>query len=92
MEEEELIQLTLTEDEALLLSSVTTLGIKVASGNFEGAAVTKALLLRALAAWPEAAVTLSGKMIILAETTKDLANKELENETKNETKMEGKRI
>lgn len=86
--EEELIQLTLTPDEALILSSVTAFGIKTALGDLEGAKVTQALLFRAIIMCPRAAETLTKKMITLSKTITDQARKELENETK----MEDNRI
>ncbi len=76
-----MIQLVLTQDEAMLLGSVTTLGIRTFTGDIAKAAHTKTLLTVALKSWPEAAVTLSEKMIALNKATIKYAKEELENET-----------
>ena len=82
--EESLIQLTLTQDEAMLLGSVTTLGIRVLMADTERAKRTFALLTAAIAQWPEAMTSLSEKMITLSETGIEAAEKFKEelNETK----------
>ena len=76
-----MIQLVLTQDEAMLLGSVTTLGIRTFTGDIAKAAHTKTLLTAALKSWPGAAVTLSEKMIALNKATIKYAKEELENET-----------
>ena len=79
--EESLIQLVLTQDEAMLLGSITTLGIRTLKDDIEAAAHTKILLTTAIKSWPEAIITLSEKMIALNEATIKYAKEELENET-----------
>ncbi|KKM61946.1 hypothetical protein LCGC14_1132120 [marine sediment metagenome] len=76
--EESLIQLTLTQDEAMLLGSVTTLGIRVLMADTERAKRTFALLTAAIAQWPEAMTSLSKKMIVLNEAGIKCAEKELD--------------
>ena len=84
--EESLIQLTLTQDEATILGSVTTLGIRTLNGDVEAAEYTKSLLMVAVRSWPEATLTLSKKMIALNEATIKFAKEE-----SNETKVGGSR-
>ena len=85
--EENLIQLTLTQDEATILGSVTTLGIRTLTGDVEAAAYTRTLLMVAVRSWPEAAATLSEKMIALNEAGIKYAEEEAKREELNETKV-----
>ncbi len=79
MTEKELIHLTLTQKEALLLSSMITLGTKILSGDLTGATVTKTLLANSILQWPEEMGTLANKIRVLAEVSienaKDLLSK-----------------
>ena len=84
--EESLIQLVLTQDEAMLLGSVTTLGIRTFTGDIAKAAHTKTLLTAALKSWPGAAVTLSEKMIALNKATIKHSMVELGEEVLRKTK------
>ncbi|KKL90247.1 hypothetical protein LCGC14_1906620 [marine sediment metagenome] len=77
-EEKNLFQLVLTQNEATLLGSVTTLGIRTFTGDAEAAAYTKNLLTVAVRSWPEATATLSKKMIALNEATMKCAKEESE--------------
>ena len=77
-EEKNLFQLVLTQNEATLLGSVTTLGIRTFTGDAEAAAYTKNLLTVAVRSWPEATLTLSKKMIALNEATMKYAKEESE--------------
>ena len=80
--EESLIQLVLTQDEAMLLGSVTTLGIRTLRGDVEEAKVTFALLSAAISLRPEAMESLAKKMLALAKAGIDYAEEELEEKIK----------
>ena len=76
--EEDLIQLVLTQDEATILGSITTLGIRTFTGDFEAAAYTKTLLTSAITLWPVATATLSEKMIAVNKATMKCTEEELD--------------
>ena len=75
-EEKNLLQLVLTQDEATILGSISTLGIRTFTGDAKAAAYTKNLLTLAIRSWPEATATLSKKMIALNEATMKYAKEE----------------
>ena len=75
--EESLIQLVLTQDEAMLLSSITTLGAKTLQNNVEGAKLTFILLSAAINLYPEAMDSLVEKMVALAKVGIDYAEEKV---------------
>ena len=62
---EDLIQLVLTKDEALILCSITSLGIKTLAMDAKAAKMTMDMLKEILRMYPQAALTLAKKMIML---------------------------
>ena len=64
--EESLIQLVLTQDEAMLLGSVCTLGTRVLRSDKEGAILTCTLLTAAIDIHPKAMDSLITKMLALS--------------------------
>lgn len=62
---EDLIQLVLTKDEALILCSITSLGIKTLAMDAKAAKKTMDMLKVILETYPQEALTLAKKMITL---------------------------
>ena len=73
----EIIQLNLTQDEALLLGAITALGITRLEDNQEEIKTAKAMLTLVLKLSPEATVSLAEKMVLLCNVTKKYAKEEL---------------
>jgi len=67
--EEELIQLVLTQKEAMILCSITSLGLKLLRKDVEGGKITLVILEKIIKTWPSEAITLSGKMLSLITVT-----------------------
>ena len=77
MTEEKLIQLTLTQPEALILGAITSLGIKTLRDNQEEAKLAKMLVGVLSKVCPGATISLARKMLLLAELSKKYAEEEL---------------
>ena len=73
----EIIQLTLTQDEALILGSISSLGIRSLRANQEEIDSAKALLTLILKLTPAATISLAEKMVSLCEITKKYVKEEL---------------
>ena len=67
---EDLIQLTLTKDEALILCSITSLGIETLAMDAKAAKITMDILEVVLETYPQAALTLAKKMVTLISVTR----------------------
>lgn len=76
--EESLIQLVLTQDEAMLLGSLSSLGAKILRADKEGAKETCILLSEAIDRYPEATDSLIDKMVELAKAGMRYAEEKLD--------------
>jgi hypothetical protein len=84
--EESLIQLVLTQDEAVILNASSVLGLQESLGDpSKNAETMKTLLIGAIVLWPGAVKTLAEKMQAVAKATKVYALGELKREFGNET-------
>ena len=73
----EIIQLNLTQEEVLLLTSITSLGIRILRDDDNGIKSAKILVNLLNKLCPEATMSLAEKMILLCDVSKKYAKEEM---------------
>ena len=76
--EEEIVQLTLTISEAAVLSALSSLGIRIVTKDLEGSKETMTVAKAVVAGFPESAMSLAKKLVILGNVTRKILKKEKE--------------